>query len=66
MEWDVSVIARRDSSESAASNVAVAQSALPDTSRDEELAVRLSQELNQVREIFFSYMYNRGKRSQFL
>ena len=65
MEWDISVIARRDSSESAASNVAVAQSALPDTSRDEELAVRLSQELNQVREIFL-YMYNRGKRSQFL
>ena len=49
MEWDVSVIARRDSSERDTSDVAAAQSAVPDTSRDEELALRLSQELNGVR-----------------
>lgn len=52
MEWDVSFIARRDSSESAASECDVAESAVPDTSRDEEVAARLSQEWNGVRTIF--------------
>ena len=64
MEWDISVIARRDSNESAASNVAVSELAVPDTSRDEEMAVRLSQELNKVR--YFFFIYNRGRRSQFV
>ena len=57
MEWDISVIARRDSNESAASNVAVSELAVPDTSRDEEMAVRLSQELNKVR--YFFYLQSR-------
>ena len=66
MEWDVSVIARRDSrgypisdprcsSESTASLAVVAESAVPDTSRDAELAVRLSQELNGVRTHFLKF-----------
>ena len=53
MDWDVSVIARRDSCESAASDTAAgavgAAAAVPDTSGDEALAMRLSQELNRVR-----------------
>ena len=61
MEWDVSVIARRDSSESSAYRdmhvAVVAESAVPDTSRDAELAVRLSQELNGVRAHFHRFHY---------
>ena len=55
MEWDVSAIARRDSSESSASLAVVAEPAVPDTSRDAELAVRLSQELNGVRAHFHNF-----------
>ena len=66
MEWDVSVIARRDSkgypisdprcSESSASLAVVAEPAVPDTSRDAELALRLSQELNGVRAHFHKFL----------